>query len=124
MGYVLHSWTETTYGATPQKWACKKDIWYALFPKHQEYLLKRARVLVATPIDDDNLVCGFVIYEPQIPSLLHWVQVKSAFKKQGIAKLLLESAGIHSESPTVYTFPLPHFIKQPEKWQHIPHWLV
>lgn len=124
MPYVLHSWALTAFKAMPQRWRCSYAIWCALFPKQQQYLLSRAKVLVAVAKDDPDIICGFVIYENQSPWIVHWAQVKARFKRGGIAKKLIESAGIKPGDPVVNTFPVLHPLKQPANWQHVPHWLT
>lgn len=124
MGYVLHSWALTAFKAMPERWRCSYAIWCALFPRHQQYLLSRASVLVATPKDDDDIICGFVVFENQSPWIVHWAQTKARFKRGGIVRKLIETAGIKPGDPVVNTFPIPFFIKQPANWQHVPHWLT
>lgn len=45
--------------------------------------------LLACDLDDPDLVLGFICYEA--PSVLHYIYVKSVFRRSGISRYLLES---------------------------------
>jgi hypothetical protein len=73
------------------------DSWFSLMPKDvfmknytqviEAMLLKNA-VMVACLPDDEDVILGYSIISFDFTTI-HWVFVKSAFRKQGITKSLL-----------------------------------
>lgn len=59
-------------------------------------LLDKSKITIACLKEDPDVIVGYTITNP---SVLHWVYVKSSWRKQGVAKLLL---------PTIPTF-FSHF---------------
>lgn len=59
-------------------------------------LLARCSVLVAHPEGDPDTILGFSVSEPTV---LHWLYVRNAWRGNGIARQLLEAAGLIQPSP-------------------------
>lgn len=59
-------------------------------------LLNKSEVAVACLPDDDDIVLGYAIYEPEV--CLHYVFVKEVFRKQGVATALTGKANTSSVS--------------------------
>jgi GNAT superfamily N-acetyltransferase len=53
-------------------------------------ILERSRVLVAHPVDDSELIAGFLVFES--PDLAHFLYVKASLRRQGVASALLRAA--------------------------------
>lgn len=82
----------------------------AFFAGHHRVLDKimerRPLVLCAVLPDDPDVVLGYAVTEPE-KALVHYVYVKPAFRRYGIARRLLEGSGItHKFTHTHYTFVL------------------
>lgn len=69
-----------------------------------ERLLKRCDVLVATHADTPDLILGWCVAERHSDALLvHFAYVKSAFRRLGVASLLLAGFGWGRGQPLHYT---------------------
>lgn len=64
---------------------------------HIEALLQRASVLVARDAECQALAYGWCMYDGNIDAV-HWTSVKQAFRRQGIARLMLRAV-----EPSAYT---------------------
>ena len=54
-----------------------------------ERLLRKSRVIIAAPQDDEGLIAGFLVAEPEIA---HFLYVKAGLRRQGVARALLAAA--------------------------------
>lgn len=77
-----------------------KDLFMAYYKLIGEALLKVSQVKIACLKDDPDIILGYSIMNQDF-SVIHWVFIKSAFRKQGISKRLLP------ERPSQFT----HFTK-------------
>lgn len=86
--------------------------WAGCLPQHLSYpvysaaitqLLKRGmRITMAVNPDDRDQILGFIAFEP---GLLHYVFVKSIFRRQGVATSLMACANFdRSAGPVLGTF--------------------
>jgi GNAT superfamily N-acetyltransferase len=70
---------------------CSKTI----YCKKQHDLIKKliaeSAVIVATPSDDFELIVGYAVFEPEV---LHWLYVKSSFRRMGVASELMKHSGL------------------------------
>lgn len=70
-----------------------------------------ARILVATnPEEDDprHELLGWIAREPgKLMNVLHYVYVKEAFRRHGVAKALFQAAGFDVRHQFIYTFKTP-----------------
>jgi hypothetical protein len=73
------------------------DSWFSLIPKAVfmanykpviEALLRKNVVKVACLKEDPDVILGYSILSPDL-STIHWVQVKSIWRRKGIAKSLV-----------------------------------
>lgn len=64
----------------------KKDSFFKNYKLALERLLPRCTIKVAVLSDDDDVILGYVVYRD---STLDWIFVKKAWRKMGIAKMLL-----------------------------------
>ena len=67
-----------------------KEIYYAAYSKVVEYLMMSPKTMikVACLKEDPEVILGYSVYN-QDNSAAHWVYVKSAWRKIGIAKALV-----------------------------------
>lgn len=65
-----------------------KDLFMAYYKLIAEALIKKSQVKVACLKDDIDIILGYSILSQDF-SVVHWIFIKSAFRKQGISKRLL-----------------------------------
>ncbi len=92
--FVLASWLRgyrygSSYGRAQRNWL--------FFPTHHavaDEILDRGatHLLVAHVPNDPSVIVGFLVHEGQ--TVLHWVHVKENFRRYGIARALIEAAGL------------------------------
>lgn len=92
LNFILKSWLMAVRNTSHLSWGIANARYFA----GEQILIKRtlakARTLVACLPDDPELVLGFVVCEP--PALCHFVYVKAALRRQGVARVLLQAAGL------------------------------
>lgn len=94
--FVVGTWIEGYRHGSP--WAHR--LTDAVFFQHHQpviaSILERAFVIVACDAADPRVIYGDVVYEPITPEgpALHWVYVKKAFRRLGVARALLASTGL------------------------------
>ena len=71
--------------------SCKNSIFYPEYQKVLDTILGKSdtKVLVACKPDEENIIFGYLIYEPLV---LHYAFVKEAFRHYNIAKSLFTEA--------------------------------
>lgn len=91
-----------------------KRIKYPIyFKEHQkiiDHLMSKpsVKILIASPKNEADIISGYLAYEQKEEyPVVHFVYVKSIFRKLGIAKLLLKEANININSIrfTHFTYP-------------------
>lgn len=90
LALLVKSWVQEARHS-PFSIGCPDDIF---FPEHRRVvlaLLRRAWTTVAVNVDDPDHIYGFVTFE-LAPARLHWVYVKSPYRRIGLGRSLLESA--------------------------------
>ncbi len=101
LNFILSSWLKSFRDAQriPDQ---KSAVWFnwprpsnEVFFNFQQKLivrlLQRSKCLVAVNPEDLSQVYGFIVYENN-PDIIHYVYVKSTFRKMGICKLLLSKS--------------------------------
>lgn len=142
MAYVRATWSKCAYDAlkaacywSRQAHAPLYTLFQPLFDAVMTKLLARGAVLVAVNPDDDDQIFGFVAYEPGEPPVVHCVAVKRDFQRRGIARALLDRAGVSFERPALYSLGvLPRIVRgdnrstavliAPKAWTHVPYGLL
>lgn len=87
-----------------------------------DHLLRKpaVKIAVACPRGDSETILGYLAYElkEDAAPVVHFVFVKQAFRKMGVARTLFQSAGIDPGSIrfTHWTYPVDDAIK---KWPEI-----
>lgn len=84
------------------------DVFFAQQHLVIEDILQRpgTRVFVVTPAGDEDTICGYAVTEA-VPGtdgkalIVHYVYVKETFRKLGLGKQLLVSAGVASDTHVV-----------------------
>lgn len=129
--YVRHSWGKASYSSfksalfkSHQAEVLPCTLYEQLFKRWQGRILSRATCLVAANPEDDDQLMGYAIFEGEKPPVLHFVQVKNEFWRQGIARALLDAGGINESVTTIYSFGTPLGTRNiPKIWTHVPYYL-
>lgn len=87
LNFVMATWLRGLYYGNPWFKEIKKDNFMAKYHDIITKVLSKetTRVKVAALIDDQNIILGYSVQEP---ALLHWIFVKEAWRRMGIAKRL------------------------------------
>lgn len=72
------------------------EVYVAFHPHIIENLLVRSKLLVAEPANERDVCVGYFAYEP--PRSAHFVYVKHAFRKLGVASELFRASGLDPSS--------------------------
>ncbi len=105
MDRVVRQWL-TSFRNSPWAGPIPNNLYFSVYSETIRQLLTRgAKVLVACNADKPDHLVGFVCTEhtPR-DNILHYVFIRPMYRENGIASLLLETAGIPKGSPYVYTF--------------------
>ena len=95
-GFVYGSWLKHYWDIVEHD--MRKSIFMQYHHKVIEGILERGSVRVACSSVDDDQIIGYMVIEG---SILHYVYVKSPFRKSGVCKLLVKDVGLRS--PLVVT---------------------
>lgn len=97
LGFILKPWLLTLRNASHESWHVDNEDF---FPG-EEVALKRVlarptcRALIAHAADDPDLNLGCLICEA--PDVCHFVYVKAGVRRHGVARALLQAAGLDPE---------------------------
>ena len=94
-GFVVRSWVESSYSG-PVARLHRKSLWHKRQIDITQRLLQYEQCLVLHNTSDNDLLYGwdcFGISAPREPRLVHYLYVKSKFRKLGFGNMLLDAAG-------------------------------
>lgn len=86
MSLVYSTWLRGLYYGNDFFKKIDKDAFFDIYPKVITKLVADSTAVAACLSDDEDVVIGYAVYQGAI---LHWVYVKEAFRKQGIATSML-----------------------------------
>jgi GNAT superfamily N-acetyltransferase len=95
----------------------KASVFYEEYEKVLQLLLGRSSVKVMCLDSDPDVVVGYAVLTPD-ETALHWIFVKKAWRKMGIAKALIPQ----STSKYTHTNKLGIALK-PKEWEFNPFYL-
>ncbi len=138
--YVRHSWDLSSYSAlksqlyhSGQAEMPPHTLYKQLFKRWQSKILAKASCVVAANPEDADQLLGYCVYEPEpptasptepMPPVLHYVQVKTEFWRQGVCRQMLAHAGINESITTIYSFGTTLGSRHlPKIWTHVPYYL-
>jgi GNAT superfamily N-acetyltransferase len=102
IGFLFAAWIGS-YKTSDWAGVVCDHVTYAIHKATINQLLARGmKVVMAVNPDDEDQILGFVAYE--VGPVLHFCFVKDVFRRQGVAKQLLEAAGIDRTGPVFHTF--------------------
>lgn len=123
LNYVRASWSRDAYELTRDRPGLYA-LFRPLFESVQARILKAASVLVVVDPEDDDLIFGCAVYEKGSAPVLHYVAVKRAFRKAGLARMLLKEAGFRENKPAVYSLRAVPNKMIPRQWTFVPYGLM
>lgn len=104
--FVFSGWVESfrsAHAAGP----IPSDMYRTLYREILRRVLDRSRVVVAYNLDRPTQLFGFAVRDredDQERPVLHYVFVKQFFRRNGVARYLVQELGISTRDPFVYTF--------------------
>ncbi len=95
--FIMRSWLESYGRGSPHTVLIPKPMFFAGHRKVVEALLRdpSCQTWVACDAEDPSILLGFISGEP--PTHAHYVYVKRAFRRQGIARGLADALGLRGE---------------------------
>lgn len=95
MPFIYSTWLRGLYYASPFWAEVDKDLFFSTYSRVVETLVARSTVVVACLPDDDDVILGYAVAEGPV---LHWVQIKEPWRKQGLAKHLVSGLSVNEVS--------------------------
>jgi hypothetical protein len=123
--FICATWLNSYF--TSSRFA--KRITHRIFKDYHSEVIERiltnpkTEVLIASSIDDPDTIFGYLVFQKYKTPILHYVYVKHAFKKMGIAAELIQKAdvGFPNIIVTHWTFDLEDVLDKypthPEMWE-------
>lgn len=89
--FIYRTWLKS-YRYDSELGECRNSVFYPEYTRVLDYILTdpKVKIDVACKRDDNTILFGYAISEPEI---LHYVFVKQAFGRLGIARSLIENIG-------------------------------
>lgn len=128
MGLIIKTFIERVYGGN--KWLkehCSEENFWRLYRVVIEGLFRIPGVgaWVLALRDDPDTIIGYLVHSQvpvNAPPVVHWIYVKHSFRGFGLAKRMLDHAGIALESVAIYTHTTDKIRRRPpEKWELQPY---
>ncbi len=95
-GIIMSTWPKGFYySGINIKPKSQKKLWFSEYYDYVKRMLKDGQVSIACMTDDADTILGYAVMNG---STLEWIYVKEAFRKQGIANLMLKGKKIESVS--------------------------
>lgn len=97
MNFVYSTWLKGVYHGSDLLKNVKRAVYFENYPKYIAAVLARptVEVKVAALAEDKDVILGYAVVQPGV---VHWVYVKSAWRKQNVAKTLLAGYNIQESS--------------------------
>jgi ribosomal protein S18 acetylase RimI-like enzyme len=92
LSFVYHSWLTSLRSGSPYHRSIPKTQYYDGQKRILYRVLDRSNTIVATPKDHPNIIAGYIVWEPSDPAVIHYIYVKSDFRKMGLGALFVEVA--------------------------------
>jgi len=107
--YCSQSWLKT-HRTSELGRGLENSAYYALHHPVVGSLLEDSSLMrvVATPVEDSEMIAGFMIANPDGP-ILYYLHVRGPFRGLGVARLLLSMAGIEKGTPFAMVYDTRDF---------------
>lgn len=87
--FVFATWLRSYRHASQFAKKISNEVYYRWHHKVIERILARgAQVYIAHPIGEPEVILGYICLESQDKLVVHYIYVKKAFRKMGVAKML------------------------------------
>lgn len=107
--FILNSWMKSY-----KKYSgVRPDVYFVEHHKLVHHILSRADVLIASSRDNHEQIYGYLIYEPDVFTIIHFAFVKQTFRHLNVMKELLDS--INLTDPVIVTHDNRHDLKHIQK---------
>lgn len=94
----------------------KPAIFFAGHHKLVDHILSKptTTTLIAHPRNDEDTILGYMVCEALSTPVVHFVFVKEAFRKMGVARALLKASGMSVERLAFshWTYPVDELIQK------------
>jgi hypothetical protein len=89
LAFIFHTWLKSYRYNSPATLHISHEVYFAKHHQVAEAILKRSVVPVACLRATPNVLVGFAVLELAAPICIHWIYVKNAWRRLGVAKRLL-----------------------------------
>lgn len=90
-GFILHTWKKQCLDTAPLAFIRSKALVFGIVNQAIDPASSRSLCRIACAPDDAGLILGFIVAEPDAGAV-HCVYVKTAYRRFGLARLLLAEA--------------------------------
>lgn len=122
-GFIYSTWLNHYKHSSKFASRIKFDLYYS---KHhsiiERILARKAKVLIAYPLDEPDIIIGWACYEgANDRPLLHFIFVKRAFRQMGVASRLLKGLDLNNLAFTHLTHDGELLLKKYPYFQYDPY---
>ena len=87
ISFVYSTWLKSYKHGSPLTKYTKRELFFEVHQRILDELLSKSKVIIACKDDDEDLIFGYIVFEPHI---MHYVYVKEPFRNYGIGKRLIQ----------------------------------
>jgi len=92
LNFIRHSWLRSLHSFGHGQKALTNEFFFKGHSKLVNKCLKRSFVLIAHPNEMENIIVGYIVWEPGADhTLVHYIYTKSDYRNMGLAKYLIET---------------------------------
>ena len=107
--FILNSWMKSYKKHS----GVRPDVYFVEHHKLVHHILSRAETLVACSKDDPTQIYGYLVYEPDVFTIIHFAFVKQTFRHLNVMRELLSK--INLTDPVIVTHDNRHDLKHIQK---------
>lgn len=92
MNFILATWLRSLYYGDTWYSDIDKNVFFTEYPRYIQALVKSSNTIVVALADDPDVIIG---YACGTATIIHFVYVKKAWRRKGVARLLLNDTGYY-----------------------------
>lgn len=92
LSFVYHSWLTSLRAGSPYHRSIPKTEYYDGQKQILYKILDNAHTIVATPKEHPSIIAGYIVWESSEPAIIHYIYIKSDYRRMGLGSLLVEVA--------------------------------